>query len=51
MHSRPVIKGTRIPVSVIIGSLAAGMSEDEIKNEYGITSQDIRDCLIHCNSR
>jgi uncharacterized protein (DUF433 family) len=45
MHGRPVIKGTRIPVSIIIGSLADGMTEEEIKQEYGISSEDIRDCL------
>lgn len=45
MHGRPVIKGTRIPVSIIIGSLADGMNEEEIKQEYDISSEDIRDCL------
>ncbi len=45
MHDRPVIAGTRITVSIIIGSLADGMTEDEIKREYDIMAEDSRECL------
>lgn len=45
MHGKPVIEGTRIPVNIIIGSLAGGMTFQEICSEYGITEDDIRDCL------
>lgn len=34
MHGRPCIKGTRIPVSLVVGMLADGMTMDEILNEY-----------------
>ena len=40
-HSKPVIKGTRVSVYVILGSLAGGMSVDEITKEYGITRDDV----------
>lgn len=40
-HGKPVIKGTRIPVSRIIGGLAAGMTKEEIIKEYEITEEDI----------
>ncbi len=33
-HGEPCIKGTRIPVSVIVGSIADGMSFDEIVDAY-----------------
>lgn len=33
-HGEPCIKGTRIPVSMIVGSVADGMSIDEIIAEY-----------------
>jgi uncharacterized protein (DUF433 family) len=33
-HGEPCIKGTRIPVSMIVGSIADGMSFDEILAEY-----------------
>ncbi|RMG73879.1 MAG: DUF433 domain-containing protein [Chloroflexi bacterium] len=33
-HGDPCIKGTRIPVTTIIGSLADGMTVDEIINVY-----------------
>ena len=41
MHGKPVIRGTRVPVEVILGSLAGGMSYEEIEREYGITREDI----------
>jgi len=29
-HGKPVIKGTRVPIDIILGSLAGGMSYQEI---------------------
>ena len=45
MHGEPVVAGTRVPVKVVLGSLAAGMSFEEVMEEYDITYQDILDCL------
>ncbi|MBI2142590.1 DUF433 domain-containing protein, partial [Candidatus Woesearchaeota archaeon] len=36
MHGKPVIKGTRVPVDVILGGLVGGMSYEEIEQEYGV---------------
>jgi uncharacterized protein (DUF433 family) len=33
-HGEPCIKGTRIPVSMIVGSVADGMTFDEIIDSY-----------------
>jgi uncharacterized protein (DUF433 family) len=41
MHGKPVIKGTRVPVEVILGSLASGMSYEEVEKEYGVRREDI----------
>jgi uncharacterized protein (DUF433 family) len=38
---RPVIKGTRVPVDLVIGKLAGGMSYEEIIAEYDLTREDI----------
>ena len=41
-HGKPCIRGTRVLVSSILGSLAAGFSRDEILTNYpGIRSGDI----------
>ena len=40
-HGKPVIKGTRVPVDVILGSLAGGMSVEEVAREYGISKEDV----------
>jgi uncharacterized protein (DUF433 family) len=45
VHGQPVVRGTRVPVAVVVGSLAGGMSYDEVETEYGITRQDILACL------
>ncbi|WP_448600980.1 DUF433 domain-containing protein [Thermoflexus hugenholtzii] len=42
---RPVIKGTRVPVDLIIGKLAGGMSIEEVAREYAITEEDVRAAL------
>lgn len=46
MQGKPVIKGTRIPVYVVLSLLAGGMREDEILHEYpDLTREDILACL------
>jgi len=48
MLGKPVIRGTRIPVYLILELLAAGLSFEEIKDEYpGLTDDDIRAALIY----
>lgn len=41
MHGKPVIKGTRVPVDVILGSLVGGMSYEEVEKEYSVKRADI----------
>jgi len=38
---KPVIKGTRVPVDLVLGKLAGGMKIEEVMEEYGITKEDI----------
>lgn len=42
---KPVIKGTRVPVDIVVGKLAGGMSVEEVAREYGITEEDVRAAL------
>lgn len=45
-HGDPCIRGTRVPVSVIVGSVADGDSVDSILADYpSLTSEDIRAAL------
>ncbi|HZS76827.1 MAG TPA: DUF433 domain-containing protein [Ktedonobacteraceae bacterium] len=46
-----VIKGTRIPVSLILGHLASGMSIDEIAYEYDLTRKEIYAALAYAAKR
>jgi uncharacterized protein (DUF433 family) len=44
-HGKPVIRGTRVPVSLVVGSVAGGMSFAEIEEEYELDGEDIRAAL------
>ncbi len=44
-HGKPVIRGTRVPVHRIIGSLAGGVTPEEVCEEYGIIDADVRAAL------
>ena len=45
-HGDPCIKGTRIPVTIIMGSLADGMAAEEILTYYPqLTLEDIQAVL------
>ena len=46
-HGKPVIKGTRVPVAIIIGSLAGGMTYEEVMQEYAVTQQQILSSLAY----
>ncbi|MBI3754972.1 MAG: DUF433 domain-containing protein [Deltaproteobacteria bacterium] len=46
LHGKPRIKGTRIPVSLVLGYLAAGTTPEEITKEFpDITKEQIAACL------
>jgi uncharacterized protein (DUF433 family) len=46
-HGTPVITGTRVPVSIVLGSLASGMSKEEVMREYELTKEDIEAALAY----
>jgi uncharacterized protein (DUF433 family) len=50
-HGKPVIRGTRMPVAYVVGSLAGGMSFEEIEREYQLTADDIRAALAFAAER
>jgi uncharacterized protein (DUF433 family) len=47
-HGDPCIRGTRIPVAMILGSLADGMTPTEIREAYPqLTAEDIQAALAY----
>lgn len=48
-HGRPLIKGTRVPVTRVLGAVAAGMSFADVEREYGVTTEDIRAAVAFAN--
>jgi uncharacterized protein (DUF433 family) len=50
MVGKPVIKGTRIPVYLIVEFMANGMTEKEILEEYPqLTKEDIKAALLYAS--
>jgi uncharacterized protein (DUF433 family) len=44
---KPVVKGTRISVEMILEKLAKNMSAEDIMSQYDIEEQDIRAALTY----
>jgi len=49
-HGKPVIRGTRTPVTVILNALAGGDSFETLEHEYSITADDIRACIAFASA-
>ena len=49
-HGKPVVRGTRVPVSIVVGSLAGGMGFEEVQREYDLTAEDVRAALAFANA-
>jgi len=48
MAGKPVIKGTRIPVELILKLLAQGLSYDEVLKDYPhLTVEDVKAALLY----
>ena len=48
LGGKPVIRGTRIPVSLVVELVASGMGTEEIIREYPeLTEEDIRAALLY----
>lgn len=46
-NGKPILTGTRIPIAIVIGSLAGGMSYEEVMEEYGVTKEQILASLAY----
>lgn len=44
-HGQPIIAGTRVLVSTVVGQLSSGATIDEVASAYGIEREDVLACL------
>lgn len=52
LAGKPVIRGTRLSVELIVGLLADGWSEQAILDEYpSLTRDDVQACLRYASDR
>ena len=51
VHGKPCVRGTRVPVSVVLENLAAGVTAEEIVRSYpSLTLEDVRACAAYASS-
>lgn len=50
-RGRPVIRGSRVPVEVVVGQVAAGETIESIADDYGITREDVLAALAYAAKR
>jgi uncharacterized protein (DUF433 family) len=52
LTGKPVVKGTRLAVEFVLGLLAQGWSESEIRRNYpGLTQAQILACVAYAQAR
>lgn len=50
MFGKPVIKGTRLPIDLLLEKLAYGYTEKKLEEEYPfITKEDIKAALLYAS--
>lgn len=42
---KPVIEGTRVPVDLVVGKIAGGMTIEEVAKEYDLTKRQVQTAL------
>lgn len=42
---KPIIAGTRVPVDLVVGKVAGGMSIEEVMQEYDLTKIQVQSAL------
>ncbi len=48
-HGKPVIEGTRVPVHLLVGSMAGGMTLEDVADEYGVETEDVKAALEYAS--
>jgi uncharacterized protein (DUF433 family) len=48
-HGKPTIRGTRVPITVLLGALAGGDDTARIADDYGVTVADILAAVAYAN--
>lgn len=48
---KPVIEGTRVPVELVLGKLAGGMTVETVMDEYALTREDVLAALAYAAER
>ena len=44
---KPVIRGTRVPVDLVVGKLAGGMTIESVMKEYELKREDVLNALSY----
>lgn len=48
-HGKPAIKGTRVPIQVVLDAVAGGDSIAQVAADYGISEADVRAAIAYAS--
>lgn len=51
LSGQPVVEGTSVPVSLLVGQVAAGKRLEDVAREHGVTIADVRAALQYAAQR
>jgi uncharacterized protein (DUF433 family) len=49
-HGKPIVRGTRTPVTVVLDALAGGDTFEMVQSDYSLTVEDIRACIAFAST-
>ncbi len=49
-HGKPIVRGTRTPVTVVLDALAGGDTFEMLQSDYNLTVEDIRACIAFAST-
>lgn len=47
LAGKPIVKGTRVPISLVVGQLAGGETMERVMEEYGLAREDVLAALSY----
>jgi uncharacterized protein (DUF433 family) len=49
-HGKPTIRGTRVPVTVLLAAVAGGDPIEQVADDYGVTPDDVLAAIGYANT-
>jgi uncharacterized protein (DUF433 family) len=48
-HGKPTVRGTRVPITVLLSAIAGGDELAQVADDYGVEAEDVRAAIAYAN--